>query len=94
MRTTVTLVPDAERLIRNAMKHSGQSFKDVLNQAILKGLANERITPEEEPFVVESRPMGLRPGYDAGRLNSLADDLEADAFLALTKDLLNRPEEE
>lgn len=94
MRTTVTLVPDAERLIRNAMEHSGQSFKEVLNQAILKGLANERITPEEEPFVVESRPMGLRPGYDAGRLNSLADDLEADAFLALTKDLLNRTEEE
>ena len=44
------------------------------------------MTPEEEPFVVASRPMGLRPGYDAGRLNSLADDLEADAFLALTAD--------
>ena len=44
------------------MKRSGQSFNEVLNQAILKGLANERITPEEEPFVVASRPMGLRPG--------------------------------
>ena len=94
MRTTVTLVPDVERLIRNAMEQSGQSFKEVLNQAILKGLANESLSPDEEPFVVASRPMGLRPGYDAGRLNSLADDLEAEAFLALTKDLLNRTEEE
>ena len=76
------------------MKRSGQSFKEVLNQAILKGLADDAIVPEEEPFVVKSRPMGLRPGYDRGRLNALADDLEADAFLALTKDLLNRREEE
>lgn len=76
------------------MKQSGESFKEVLNQAILKGLANKCITPEEEPFVVASRPMGLRPGYDGGRLNSLADDLEAEAFLALTNDLQKRTEEE
>lgn len=74
------------------MKRSGQSFKEVLNQAIVKGLANERVEPDEEPFVVAARPMGLRPGFDAGRLNALADDLEADAFLALTNDLTSRTE--
>ena len=52
MRTTVTLVPDAERLIRNAMKHSGQSFKEVLNEAIPGGLANERMTPERRSFSI------------------------------------------
>ena len=72
------------------MERSGQSFKQALNQAILKGLADEEITADEKPFEVKSRPMGLRAGYDAGRLNSLSDDLEADAFLALTVDLLNR----
>ena len=92
MRTTVTLVPEVEVLLRNAMKRSGQSFKEVLNQAIVKGLANERVEPDEEPFVVAARPMGLRPGFDAGRLNALADDLEADAFLALTNDLTSRTE--
>lgn len=90
MRTTVTLVPEAELLLRNAMRRTGESFKEVLNQAILKGLANDSIEPDDEPFVVASRPMGLRPGYDAGRLNSLADDLEADSFLELTNDLLKR----
>ncbi len=94
MRTTVTLVPEVEVLLRNAMKRSGQSFKEVLNQAIVKGLANERVEPDEEPFVVAARPMGLRPGFDAGRLNALADDLEADAFLALTNDLTSRAEGE
>lgn len=92
MRTTVTLVPEAELLLRNAMKRTGQSFKQVLNQAILKGLANEPIEPDEEPFVVESRPMGMRRGFDAGRLNSLAGDLEADSFLALTNDLQKQAE--
>ena len=74
------------------MKRTGQSFQQVLNQAILKGLANDSIEPEEERFVVESRPMGLRLGHDTGRLNSLADDLEADSFLTLTNDLQRQAE--
>ena len=90
MRTTVTLDPEAERLLRDAMRRTGQSFKKVLNQAIIKGLANDSLISDEEPFVVASRPMGLRAGFDAGRFNSLADELEADAFVALTSDLLNR----
>ena len=92
MRTRVTLDPEAERLLRNAVERSGQTFKEVLNQAIVKGLANDEITADEEPFEVRSRPMGLRAGYDSGRLNSLADEFEADSFLALTEDLLTRRE--
>ena len=94
MRTTVTLDPEVEVLLQNAMKRSGQSFEEVLNQAILKRLADEYVEPEEEPFVVAARPMGLRSGIDAGRLNALADDLEADAFRALTNDLTTRAEGE
>ena len=90
MRTTVTLVPNAERLLRDEMRRTGQSFKEVLNRAVLKGLASDSVVSDEKPFVVSSRPMGLRAGFDAGRLNSLADDLEADAFMALTNELLNR----
>ena len=90
MRTTVTLDPEAERLLRNAMRRTGQSFKAVLNQAVIKGLANDSVISDEEPFVVSSRPMGLRAGFDAGRFNSLSDELEADAFMSLTSDLLNR----
>ena len=90
MRTTVTLDPETERLLRDAMRRTGQSFKEALNQAVIKGLANECVFPDEEPFVVSSRPMGLRAGFDAGRLNSLVDELEADAFVSLTRDLLNR----
>ena len=76
------------------MNRSGQSLNEVPNQAILKGLANEGVEPEEEPFVVESRPMGLRTGIDRSRINALVDDLEADAFLALTTRLVSRTDSE
>ena len=38
MRTTVTLDPDVERLIRAAMRERGLSFKEVLNEAARIGL--------------------------------------------------------
>ena len=90
MRRTVTLDPEAARLLRDAMRRTGQSFKEALNQAVIKGLANESVFSDEEPFVVASRPMGLRAGFDAARFNSLIDELEADAFVTLTRDLLRR----
>jgi hypothetical protein len=38
MRTTVTLDPDVEGLLRTAMRERGVSFKQALNQAIRAGL--------------------------------------------------------
>lgn len=90
MRTTFTLDPNVERLLRSAVRRSGESLQDVLNRAVIRGLADEEIVPEEKPFVVPSWPMGLRSGFDPGRFNSLSDELEADAFISLTRDLLNR----
>jgi len=41
VRTTVTLAPDVDRLIRNAMRERGLSFKEVLNKAVREGLRQE-----------------------------------------------------
>lgn len=90
MRTTVTLEPEAERLLRDTMRRTGQSFKQVLNHAVVRGLASERVFSDKKPFVVSSRPTGLRAGYDAGRFNSLVDELEADAFVTLTREPLSQ----
>ena len=38
MRTTVTLDPDVERLIRDAMRERAISFKEALNEAARIGL--------------------------------------------------------
>jgi hypothetical protein len=39
VRTTVTLDPDTERIIRNIMRERGISFKQALNDAIRAGFA-------------------------------------------------------
>ena len=40
MRTTVTLVLKAERLLRKVMHEQGQTFKEALNQAVIRGLSD------------------------------------------------------
>lgn len=85
MRTTVTLEPETERLLREAMHQRGQSFNETLNQAVIKGLADLHCDIDKTPFIQQSFPMGLRTGYDPAHLNSLNDDLETDSFLDLSR---------
>lgn len=87
MRTTVTLDPDVERLLKEEIHRSRQSFKEVLNTAIRRGLRASAPGKKRKPFVVKARSLGLRTGIDPARLTELADDLEVDAFLTLTKKL-------
>ncbi len=57
MRTTVTLDPDVETLIRNAMRERGISFKEALNAAARKGLVGEQHRRTRR-FVQKSFPLG------------------------------------
>ncbi|PFG19026.1 antitoxin [Serinibacter salmoneus] len=76
MRTTVTLEPEAEILIRQVMRERGLSFKDAINQAILDGLRPARaaghVTPTHDLG-------GARVPLD--RALSVAADLEDDELL-------------
>jgi hypothetical protein len=89
MRTTVTLDPDVEQLLRDAMQQRRQSFKEALNQAIRAGLSGAGGPGvADRPFTLRAQPMGLRAGIDPGRLNQLADELEGDSFAELSERLL------
>lgn len=81
MRTTVTLDPDVEQMLREAARKSGQSFKTVLNRAVRESLATPAGSAREKPFRIRARRMGLRAGIDSGALNRLVDDLEVETFL-------------
>ena len=87
MRTTVTLDPDVEQLLRHATHGSQQNFKAALNDGLRRGLAHLAPAVAAKPFVVKARSMGLRAGLDPSRLHDLADDLEAEAFAATTRKL-------
>jgi hypothetical protein len=45
MRTTITLDPDVDQLLRRAMRNRGTSFRETVNEAIRSGLRNHKIPP-------------------------------------------------
>jgi hypothetical protein len=87
MRTTVTLDPDVERLLKEEVHRTRLSFKAVLNNAVRAGLRTASQPDRRRPFVVRAQPMGVRPGIDPARLGEVADELEIEAFLTNTERL-------
>lgn len=74
MRTTVTLDPDVEALLRKAVRERGEPFKQVLNAALREGLAGTR-RKAGKPFKQRTFDMG-RPLLDLTKALSLAAELE------------------
>lgn len=77
MRTTVTLDPDTERLVRARMAAHGVSFKQALNDAIRDGAAGRRA-----PRTVRTRTASLGvPNVNLDRALALVGDLEDEELL-------------
>ncbi|TDI42691.1 MAG: antitoxin [Acidobacteria bacterium] len=84
MRTTVTLDADVEQLLREAMQRGRKSFKEALNEAVRRGLRGTE-GDRDPAFVVNARPMRLRPGIDPAEVRDLDDELELEEFLRKTR---------
>jgi len=87
MRTTVTLDPDVEKLIRNVMREQGISFKEALNQAARRGLVVEK---PRRPKRYVQRSLRLGEGQDLRWDKALAiaeamEDEELSRKLSLRK---------
>jgi hypothetical protein len=80
MRTTVTLDADVEQLLRGAVERGRTSFKQVLNEAVRRGLRGEG-NDQAPPFEVEAKAMQLRSGIDPAKLRDLDNELEIQEFL-------------
>lgn len=74
MRTTVTLDPDVEALIRSAMKQRGLSFKAALNSALREGLTRNRRGKRE--FVQKTFALGAEQNFRWEKALAAADALE------------------
>ncbi len=81
MRTTLTLDPDVARLLEEEAHRQRKPFKQVVNEAIRRGLGAKPSASTPLPFRVEPHRTTLRPGIDPRALNRLADDLEEEAVL-------------
>lgn len=72
MRTTVTLDPDTEQIVRQRMTDRGVSFKQALNEVIRSGA---RGGADMTAFQTTVRAMG-RPAVNLDRALALAAELE------------------
>jgi hypothetical protein len=86
MRTTLTLDDDVASKLRQLAHRRRQSFKEVVNAVLRRGLAapaHRSGTPQR--FRVETFRSPFRVGVDPMRLNQLADELEAERFADLVR---------
>jgi hypothetical protein len=80
MRTTVTLDPDVQSLLKRAMRERDLSFKQALNDAVRSGL-EPPAAAKSARFVQRSFNMG-RPLVDLTKANALAGELEDAELIA------------
>lgn len=79
MRTTITIEPDVEMLLEQEVQRTRKPFKEVVNEALRRGLTRTRARSSKVMLnVFDSR---LRPGYDPRSFNRLVDELEDEAVM-------------
>lgn len=81
MRTTLTLEPQIAECLRQEAKRGNRSFKQIVNDALALGLGLKAPTPRK-PYRLKPHASEFLPGIDPGKLNQLADELEAIEFTA------------
>ena len=77
MRTTVTLDPDTEQIVRRRMAERGVSFKVALNDAIRHGV---RAAGDASPFRTATAAMG-QSRVNLDRALQIVADLEDDELI-------------
>lgn len=77
MRTTVTLDPDTEQIVRRRMRERNISFKEAINDAIRSSVRSE---VDDTPFRTETASMG-ESTVNLDRALQVAADLEDDELL-------------
>ncbi|HET7293197.1 MAG TPA: antitoxin [Vicinamibacteria bacterium] len=85
MRTTLTLDPDVERLVSDEVHRVRRPFKDVINDALRRGLTSPGGQRRQKPYRLRPHAARLLPGIDRARLNALADEQEDVAVVGLAR---------
>jgi hypothetical protein len=81
MRTTLTIDDDLAGILRRKSRELEKPFKELVNTALRKGLA-ENLTEKKHAVVVRPHDFGSsRAGLDMDRLNQLVDELEVEDYL-------------
>ncbi len=81
MRTTLTLDEDVAEYLKKESRLRNKTFKEVLNEAVRKGMKPGAKSPRPRKFKVVPIRSKFVSGVDRQRLNQLNDELEAAEFV-------------
>jgi len=77
VRTTLTLDDDVAAKLQSEARRSGRPFREVVNDALRRGLAARRTSASRVPFKVVARDLGkLRPGLSLDNVAELLEQVE------------------
>ena len=82
VRTTLTIDDDLAGLLKRRASELGVPFKEAVNRALRSGLGEAARPRRGAAPKTIPHSFGFRPGVDSDKLNQLADELEAEAFVA------------
>ena len=80
MRTTLTIEDDIAVRIEERRRRDGQSLKQVVNALLREGLRSGQRKPDARRYRTKPQALGMRPGFDAAKLNQLVDELDTDLY--------------
>jgi hypothetical protein len=58
------------------MRKSGRSFKETVNETLRVGLLSRQKASASEPFKIQAKDMGLKPGYNLDKTWELIEEIE------------------
>jgi len=77
VRTTLTLDDDVAAKLRSKARRTGRAFRDVVNDALRRGLESSSASASATPFVVEARDLGrARAGLNLDDIAGAIEQLE------------------
>jgi hypothetical protein len=77
VRTTLTLADDVAAKLKAEARRSGRSFREIVNDALRRGLADPRRAGPRTPFRVAARDLGdLGPGLGLDGVAGLLEQVE------------------
>lgn len=75
MKANVTLEPEVELLLREAVRKERRSLDEVINRALRKGLATSSSKSKQPQYRIRARKLGV-PTVDLTKASALSAELE------------------
>jgi hypothetical protein len=81
MRTTLTLDDDVAAKLKAEQHRVGRSFREVVNEALRRGLASQRATAKRRSFKITPRDLGdVKPGLSLDNVAELIERVEGPLY--------------